>query len=93
MVAGVTITTATGAPGQYNYVYLPTPVAITGTGSGTQFTLQSTEVNGGDQWYDDNTFVIWNTNIATSGGRSDNGAGGGVGTSIYVPVNFLYTVP
>lgn len=98
IIAQATITGAEMAAASTDtYVYKNiTPVAITIVGGGTTgYLFVSSEVNGGDSWYNDG--VITTTSDATVfGSRFSNGVSyslGVPGSHSYVPVNFKYTVP
>ena len=82
-------------PGQILYVALGTPYALV---SGTTYAIVSSEVNNGDEWYDENTVATANSNITAQGSYYATGANtalirGTSGNAIYIPCDALFTAP
>lgn len=90
----VTVNTVGATPGSYAYTFLPTPLLMTYY-VGNSWTVESTEVNTGDQWGDINTLCFPNTSLFTGSSGAVNGApnSGSTVTNFYVPCNLLYTIP
>lgn len=85
----VSIATAGGNPGQFQYASLPNPVTLT---ANTAYYLVTAEVNGGDAWYDHGALSPANVATVNNSVYSYNGGWipvDGLNTS-YGPVSFLY---
>lgn len=88
----------TGAtPGTWVWQLLATPFVFTGGVQGSEIGIMSQEVNGGDQWYDNDTLVTMTPDLAALSGYIDSAyiAGGSTGHNndnghMYGPVNFKY---
>jgi len=89
----VTFTPAGGVNGQFSYVSLQIPILLN---PNTLYYLVSQEVNGGDQWYDNNTSVTPGpagtipTPIFSSANSPQNWAFNGSANHSYVPLDFQY---
>lgn len=85
----VSIATAGGTSGQFQYVSLPSPVTLT---ANTAYYLVSAEVNGGDTWYDHGTISSASVAAVNNSVYFYNGAWISVDapSTSYGPVSFLY---
>lgn len=89
-----TVNTSGATPGAYAYTSI-TPTVLAASGAWAIF---SAEVNGGDQWYDNDTVltstaVITVTNAAVQSSPPACNGGGGINAGAnnsYVPPNFKY---
>jgi beta-xylosidase len=94
-VPGASVTVpAGGTPGQFNYAALATPVTLS---ANTVYYVASHEINGGDQWYDDDT-TLTPTSVAMINHEEASGETGGwflhngLANHSYVPVDFKYAI-
>jgi Domain of unknown function (DUF4082) len=86
-LGSVSVATSGATAGQFKYVNLGTPVAlVTGT-----YYVMSSETNGGDQWYDDNTTVTTSAVGSVTGSVDGTCTVDVNGPHSYVPVDFQYT--
>jgi hypothetical protein len=90
---GVTLmaTAVVNCSGAVAGAYIFAPITPLGLIAGSSYRLESTEVSGGDQWYDLNTTVITNS-VGSVLTESAGHTGGGTQAAghTYVPPNFLY---
>lgn len=91
-LGSATIATSNSASGTFAYGAI-TPVSVT---AGTRYDIVSDETSGGDQWYDQTTYMISNASDATAYvsiyGSACPWNANATGKA-YAPVNFQYTVP
>ena len=87
VLAVTALDTSTATPGAYNYTNLNSPLTLP-PGS---YTCVSSEVSGGDQWYDNNTTVT-STGVGSVTGSALGGNPNGSAGQSYVPTNFKYTL-
>ena len=91
-VATTAITMTNGSVGQFQYTKLSTPAALAAGGT---YYVVSQETEGGDKWYDMNTFLTTTIAAAQDAAVWSYGSGQwnleGLPGQAYVPVNFQYT--
>lgn len=89
----VSVNVSGGQPGAFVYAALANPITLS---ANTNYYIVSQEVQGGDAWYD------WNTFVTTAAGASDSASVWspdgvsydiipGSSNHMYVPVDFVYT--
>ena len=88
--ATTSVNTVGGTTGQFAYGALPAPIILNAS---TSYYILSQELNGVDQWYDNNTTVVTTTNAAAF--AAVYGLGPvynltGTAGSAYGPVDFKY---
>jgi len=92
-VAGGAVSVATnGAPAGFKYVSLPAPITLA---ANTDYYLVSNETSGGDQWYEGNTALSFDPDVATTrtaftGNNGANWTHYNYNCS-YGPVSFTYS--
>jgi hypothetical protein len=93
LLGSVVINAGGAAPGQYLYATLAMPISVP---SGTIIAVMSSEVSGGDQWYDKESY-IWTGDFSGTLCAYSAGDGFSINTGpalqAYIPVNIKYTVP
>ena len=92
-MASATVATSGATSGAFAYVMLSSTVTLAAGGT---YYLVSTELNGGDQWYDNNTSVGLSTDASSANSVFFNAGtytvpGGTAGKS-YVPVDLIYSL-
>jgi hypothetical protein len=88
-VLGTVSVVTSGAPvGAFLYVALATPVVLA---AGTDYFLESTETNGGDQFYDLGNVLVPSA-IATIPGSAVDFSTGGSANNCFGPVSFIYSI-
>lgn len=97
LLGSVAVDMSTATAGQFNFATLGSPIAVT---AGNTYYVMTTEINGGDQWYNDNVgqtgsvstdFTAMESSFTS--GYYDGSLHAVNASSIYGPTNFKFTNP
>lgn len=88
-LASVVVNTSGATAAQFLYAALPSPLAVA---AGTGYFIESSETNGGDQWYGSDTVVTHTADAAVNGSASTQALDGAGVNHSHGPISFKYII-